>query len=365
MEPEERSIQNNRRKKTAVIVICIIIVSAISAIYFYTDYRRTHISTDDAFVDGRKHIVASKIPGTVLGVHVQDNELVRKGALLVDLDKKDYTVRVNQAESALNNEKSKLSELETKVDVAKKKLSELLFLVTSARANLKLQEARFRQAELDLKRIENLHSKKIATEEQLEKTKTSNDIAAASCEAALQQVKQSEASVETQHAVIKQTESSYQAQKSKVREKEELLAAEELQRSYTKIYAPADGYITKKTVETGNQIQAGQPVMAVVPLDDVWITANYKETQLEKVKPGLRVKIKVDTYPGKVFQGTVHSIMAGTGSVFSLFPPENATGNYVKVVQRIPVKIVIDEKSITDHIFRIGMSVVPTIIIDN
>ena len=114
-------------------------------------------------------------------------------------------------------------------------------------------------------------------------------------------------------------------------------------------------------MEPGNQVQAGQPLMAIVPLDDVWVLANYKETQLARVRPGQQVEIKVDTYDGKTFKGKVDSIMAGTGSVFSLFPPENATGNYVKVVQRIPVKIVLDQGADPDHVLRIGMSVQPTI----
>jgi membrane fusion protein (multidrug efflux system) len=145
------------------------------------------------------------------------------------------------------------------------------------------------------------------------------------------------------------------------------LKAAELNLGYTKIYAPTDGYITKRTVEIGNQIQAGQPLMAVVPLaqEDIWITANYKETQLEKVKPGQKVEIKVDTYPGKVFYGRVDSIMSGTGAVFSLFPPENATGNFVKVVQRIPVKIIPEKGADPSHLLRIGMSVVPTILINS
>jgi membrane fusion protein (multidrug efflux system) len=130
---------------------------------------------------------------------------------------------------------------------------------------------------------------------------------------------------------------------------------------YTKIYAPSVGYITKKNVEVGNQVQGGQPLMAIVPLKDVWIVANYKETQLTKVKSGQKVQIKVDMYPGKTFSGTVDSIMAGTGSVFSLFPPENATGNYVKVVQRIPVKIILEKATDPGHILRVGMSVQPTI----
>ena len=115
-------------------------------------------------------------------------------------------------------------------------------------------------------------------------------------------------------------------------------------------------------MEAGNQIQAGQPLMAVVPLQDVWVVANYKETQIEKVKPGQKVRIKVDTYPNRAFEGRVDSIMAGSGSVFSLFPPENATGNYVKVVQRIPIKIVLDKNTDPKHILRVGMSVEPTII---
>ena len=364
MEQERKETVNHGRKKIALLLFFIIIITAVIGLYTYVAYKKTHISTDDAFIDGRIHVISSKIPGTVLNVHIHDNEFVRKGGLLVDLDEKDYTVKVNQAISALGAEKSKLSELETTIEVTKKQLSELIFLVTSAQANLKLREAELRQSDFDLKRIHTLYTKKIATAEQFEKTKTSHAIATVRREAAEEQVKQSKASLETQHAVIKQTESAYNAQKSKVKQKEALLAAEELQISYTKIYAPVDGYITKKNVETGNQIPAGQPLMAVVPLDDIWITANYKETQLQNVKPGQKVDIRIDTYPDKLFGGTVHSIMAGTGSIFSLFPPENATGNYVKVVQRIPVKIIMDDVPITDHVFRIGMSVVPTIIIE-
>lgn len=363
MEQDRKEVVNHGRKKIAILLFIIVIITAIIGLYTYVNYKKTHISTDDAFIDGRIHTISSKIPGTVRHIHVHDNEFVNKGSLLVDIDEKDYVIRVNQAMSALDAEKSKLSEFETTIEVTKKKLSELIFLVTSAQANLKLREAELRQSNLDFKRISKLYAKNIATQEQFEKMKTSHDIAAVRREAAEEQVKQSKASLETQYAVIKQTESAHNAQKSKVKQKEELLAAEELQKSYTKIYAPVDGYITKKNVESGNQIQAGQPLMAVVPLDDIWITANYKETQLERVKPGQKVDIRIDTYPGEVFHGTVHSIMAGTGSVFSLFPPENATGNYVKVVQRIPVKIILADTPITDYVFRIGMSVVPTIVI--
>ena len=149
-----------------------------------------------------------------------------------------------------------------------------------------------------------------------------------------------------------------------MKEKEAKFRSEQLNSEYTKIYAPSDGLVTKKNVEAGNREQVGQPLLAIVALDDIWILANYKETQLEKLRPGQKVEIDVDTYPGETFYGRVDSIMAGTGAAFSLFPPENATGNYVKIVQRIPVKIVLDKKQKSSHALRVGMSVVPTVLID-
>jgi membrane fusion protein (multidrug efflux system) len=153
-----------------------------------------------------------------------------------------------------------------------------------------------------------------------------------------------------------------QGGKAKVLERRALLQEAELQLSYTKIYAARDGYITRKSVEPGANIQAGQALMALVPLKDAWITANYKERQITHIQPGQKVEFSVDAYPGRTFSGRVDSIMAGTGAAFSLLPPENATGNYVKVVQRIPVKIAIDNSSVPGHLLRVGMSVVPTVL---
>lgn len=161
-----------------------------------------------------------------------------------------------------------------------------------------------------MKRAENLFKEDIVSKERIEKTKTLYDIAVAQVASAKEELKKAEARLKTQKAFIKQKETS--------------LSAAELNLRYTKIFAPSDGYVTRKSVEIGDQVQIGQPIMAVVPLDDIWVIANYKETQLERVKPGQKVKIKVDTYPGKIFTGRVDSIMAGTGAVFSLFPPENA-----------------------------------------
>jgi len=357
--------QNHSRKRIAAFIIFPLLMAIGAGIlYFYLQYKKTHISTDDAFVDGRVHAIASKIPGTVKAIHIKDNQFVKKGNLILEMDPMDYEVKVKETQAGLETEKAKLSEIRDRVDTVKKQLREIIASLEQARANFELQEANLQKAEIDLKRAEYLLNKEVIPRESYDKTKTSYDVAVAQVKAARERIKQLEASLETQRAVIKQTESSLIPQHAQIQQKDAISKGAELNKSYTKIYTPSDGYIAKRSVEIGNQIQPGQSLMAVVPLDDIWITANYKETQLERVKPGQKVKINVDTYPSKVFHGKVDSVMAGTGAVFSLFPPENATGSYVKIVQRIPVKIVLDQGTDPAHILRIGMSVVPTILVE-
>jgi membrane fusion protein (multidrug efflux system) len=364
MQEEKKNQNRSKRKTVAFIIFPLLIVIGGGILYFYLEYKRTHISTDDAFVDGRIHVIASKIPGTVKAIRVKDNQFVRKGDLILEMDPIDYEVRVKEAQAGLETEKAKLSEIHDKVDTVRKQLKEILASLEQARANFELQEANLQQAEIDFKRAEYLVKKEVIPRDSYDKTKTGYDVAIAQVKAARERIKQLEASLETQRAVIKQTESSLIPQHAQIQQKDAIFKGTELNKNYTKIYAPAEGYISKRSVEIGNQIQSGQSLMAVVPLSDIWITANYKETQLERVKPGQRVKIKVDTYPNKAFDGNVDSVMAGTGAVFSLFPPENATGSYVKIVQRIPVKIVLDQGTDPAHILRVGMSVVPTILVE-
>ncbi|MGA2958786.1 MAG: HlyD family secretion protein, partial [Thermodesulfobacteriota bacterium] len=297
-------------------------------------------------------------------------------------------------------------ELNDRVEVARKQFQELKYQAESARLNFDLQKtvlkqleadikkaeagveaqtAQLKQARIDIRRGEDLYKKEVISKEKYENTQTAYEVTEAQLKGAQEQLLQvkanretqlarlkqaevdamkAEATLETQKTVIKQAESTISTQRSLIQQKRAVLKTSELNRDYTRIYAPADGYITKRSAEVGNQVQAGQPLMALVPLaaEEIWITANYKETQLKGVKPGQKVKIKVDMNPGRVFQGRVDSLMAGTGSAFSLFPPENATGNYVKVVQRIPVKIVLEQGEDPGHMLRIGMSVVPTIL---
>jgi membrane fusion protein (multidrug efflux system) len=330
----EEQAGNNQKKKKAFMIVGAIVLIGLIAAYFYSTYRKTHVSTDDAFIDGNIHTIAAKINGTVKEIRVKDNQPVKKGDLLLEIDPADYTVKLREASSVVGAEKAKLDEAGTRIAAAK--------------ANLELQRANLKLAELEKSRSENLYQKEVLPRDRYDRAMTAYEVGVAQVKAAEEQLRSTEAQKLTQASTIKQ--------------KEATAAMAELNFQYTKLYAPVDGYVTKKSVQTGNQIQAGQPLMAVVGLSDIWVTANFKETQMEHIRPGQTVTIDVDSYPGMVFKGKVDSIMAGTGVTFSLFPSENATGNYVKVVQRIPVKIVFDEGADKNHILRVGMSVEPTIL---
>jgi membrane fusion protein (multidrug efflux system) len=229
---------------------------------------------------------------------------------------------------------------------------------------MEIEKVNMKKAELDFKRAEKLLKMQAVSQEYFDQAKAIYDTSVARLKTAEEELNQALANTEMQKASMKQVKSTLSVKSSMVKQKDAMLQEAKLNLSYAKIYSPTDGYITKKSVEVGDQLRPGQPVMTVVPLNDVWVIANYKETQLTRVKPGQRVRIKVDTYPGRRFDGRVDSIMASTGSVLSMFPPENATGSFVKVVQRIPVKILLSNKNDPKHQLRAGMSVVPTIIIE-
>jgi membrane fusion protein (multidrug efflux system) len=326
---------NNQKKKKAFMLVGVIVAIGLIAGYVYKGYLRTHISTDDAYIDGDIYMIAAKVNGTVKTVLVDANQAVKKGDLLVEIDPADYDMKLREAQSALNVEKAKLDESETKI--------------ASARANVELARANLKLAETEKNRADKLIREQVISQERYDRAMTAYEVARAQVTAADEQLRQAESQKITQASLIKQKDAS--------------ASLANLNYEYTKLYAPADGYVTKKNVQPGNQIQAGQPLMAVVSLEKgLSVVANYKETELEHIRPGQEVRFTVDSYPGRVFKGKVDSIMAGTGVTFSLFPAENATGNYVKVVQRIPVKIALDPGTDKDHVLRIGMSVVPTVI---
>ncbi|MCM0082291.1 HlyD family secretion protein [Geomonas sp. Red32] len=305
--------------------------------HLYVEGQR-RIETDDAFIESHIHAVSARVPGTVTKVLVKDNQFVHKGDLLLTLDDRDYAVKVSSAQADL--------------DIARNDTTGEAAQVEAAKADLERARAQFAQSELDLKRAQVLVGREVMPREQLERRTTDRSVAAAQVKGAEERLRAAQAAL----GLVGGGKAGAREAK-----RQSTLDEERLNLSYTKIYAPADGYVTRKSVEPGNRVQSGQSLLAVVPLEDSWITANYKESQLTHVRPGQKVSFKVDTYPGREFTGTVESIMAGTGAAFSLLPPENATGNYVKVVQRVPVRIAIDRASDPNAQLRVGMSVTPVI----
>jgi membrane fusion protein (multidrug efflux system) len=408
METEKSEQKRRPRKVRVLLLICVLLAAGVVTLLWYLEYAKTHISTDDAYIDGRVHVIAPRVSGKVMSLQVNDNQYVAKGDPLLEIDPTDYDVRVADAESALRAEKARILELNARVDVARKQLQEAKYQAESAAVNFDLQKtvlaqveadikrakasieeqaARLKQAERDIRRAEELYKKEVISKEKYQNTGTAYNVAAAQLRVVKEQLNQAQATRKTQLArvkqaeaellkarsalatqeeVIRQAKAALPPQEALIQQREAVLKEAQLNKSYTWIFSPVQGFVTKKTVEVGNQVQVAQPLMSIVPLnqENIWVTANYKETALKRIKPGQRVIIKVDTFPDRVFHGRVGSIMAGSGSAFSLFPPENATGNFVKVVQRIPVRIFLEKGEDPGHLLRIGMSVVPTILVE-
>ncbi len=293
-----------RKRKTRAIFIIFPVVVVLGAliIFFYLQYKKTHISTQDAYVDGRIHTVASKVSGTVQKLYVKDNQAVKTGDPLLDLDPADYQVKLEAARAELENEKAKLAQILSRVATVKSQFSQSIASLDAARSNLKAQEANLNQADTNLKRAEALLKGAVIPQQQYDQTKTNYDVSSLQVKASADHVREMAASVETQKALIKETEAGIPTQEESIKEKEEDLRQAELNLSYTKIVAPADGYVTKRTVEIGNQVQPNQPLMAVVPLDDqeeIWITANYKETEFNQCQTWPKGRDRSRYLPGK------------------------------------------------------------------
>lgn len=338
--PEPAKNGPGKRKRAMLVLLVMVLVCILFGARWW--YRgKTHIETDNAFVETNIVPLSMRVQGTVKRVPVRDNQFVKKGDLLVELDDSDYRLQVDQAAAGVG-----VAQNETGGEQRK---------VAASRATLELARARQEQALTDLRRGEALFGREVIPREQLDRLKTAARVADSQLAEAEEVLRRDQA--EAGLAVPGGRE-------AKIRRSRAALETASLQLSYTRLVAPSDGHITRKNVEPGANVQAGQPLMALVPLQNSWIIANYKERQLTHIRPGQRVEFTVDAYPGRTFTGRVDSIMAGTGAAFSLLPPENATGNYVKVVQRIPVKILVDRTSDSEHLLRVGMSVVPTVLVN-
>ena len=362
-------------------VVAVVALLVVGAGIFFWRYYAVRESTDDAQIDGHINPISPRVTGTVLRVLHDDNEVVQAGELLVEFDPKDYEVAVDRARADLANAQANAVAANVGVPLTQTTSSSQLTAadagvkaaqreIESANARLNEAQANYAKVAADLKRMEMLIAKDEISRQQYDAAVAAANsakatVAAANADVATAESRaaQSQAQAEAARTVpeqLKVIRARAGAATAEVQRAISALAQAELNLKYTKVYAPVTGVLSKRNVEPGQVVQAGQPVFSMVNLEDIWVTANFKETQLRKMVVGQGAKITVDAY-GHEYSGHVESIGAATGARFSLLPPENATGNYVKVVQRIPVRIRIDKGQDPNHQLRPGMSVVPTV----
>lgn len=416
----------SRQRLLVLVAVAALLLGALGYGAYLWHYSRTHVSTDDAYVTAHLAPVSARIPGTVIEVRANDNQDVKAGDILMRLDPKDYEVALQQARAAADSAKADLANALVNVpltdettrslvqqseaaEAGSKEASQVALhdleerqgqlkakqaAEAAAKAAVRMAEADLERARLDRDRLKELVEARMVAQQDYDHADAAFKSAQAALDVARQKVSQAQeetlqaaaavrsqtatvaqfwrreqeaeaalANARSQRQQVKVRQTQVDAARSRVGQALANLRQAELNLEYTTIKAPVGGQVTKKTVEIGQVIQSGQPLLSIVDLDDVWVVANYKETALTNVRPGQRATIEVDTYPGAVFKARVDSIQAGSGAVFSLLPPENATGNFVKVVQRVPVKLVFEPGENSRHLLVPGMSVVPIIAI--
>jgi membrane fusion protein (multidrug efflux system) len=366
-------------------------------------------STDDAQVDAHVTQIAARVPGTVANVLVHDNQGVEAGAVLIELDPRDYQVAVEKARAELADAEANavaaqstvpitstaatsnvltarggVMQAQSGVTASEKEIEAARARLISAQARLREADANAAKAARDVERLRGLLAKDEISQQQFDNATAAAQAQTAAADSARSQVAEAEAGIRVAESKLSQAHAGEQQAHAELQSAQTApsqitatkarassaeahaaqaranLAQAELNLQYATVKAPVRGVVSRKGVNVGQVVQSGQPLLAIVQLDDVWVTANFKETQLKEVRPGQRAKVTVDAF-GRTYTGKVDSIAGATGARFSLLPPENATGNFVKVVQRVPVKIVLDPGQDPEHLLRPGMSVTPTV----
>jgi membrane fusion protein, multidrug efflux system len=387
-----------------------VLILAIAGVVLWLWITSGRESTDDAQVEAHVTQIAARVGGTVLHVNVTDNQHVEANAVLVELDPRDYQVACDKAQAELadaeatalaaqsnvpitttttagnvTSAQGSLEQARASTESAQKEIEAARARLTTAQAKLREAEANSTKATRDVERLRGLLAKDEVSQQQFDTATAAADAQRASADSAKSQITEAEAGVRVAESKLAQAQAGEQqaragvrtaqtgpeqvaamrarasSAQARVQQAKAALEQAELNLQYTTIRAPVAGVVSRKIAEVGQIVQAGQPLMALIPLQDVWIIANFKETQLTNMRPGQRVTVTVDAYGGKEFKGHVDSLAAATGARFSLLPPENATGNYVKVVQRVPVKIVLEPGQDPEHLLRPGLSVTPTV----
>jgi membrane fusion protein (multidrug efflux system) len=334
-----------KRPLIVAIALLVVLLLIITAIIFWR-HASHHEKTDDAFIDGHASAVSSQTAGRVVKLLVNDNQEVKAGDLLVEIDARDLDARAAQARAQLADAQGQLATARAQIEVR-------AAATAQATANARQAAAQLAQAEQDQARYRKVDPDAVARQQV--------DTASTQVQSARAQLDAARATERSTRAQTAAAETQVQTAQAGVDAAQAQVSAADLQVSYTKVYAPADGHVTRRMIEVGNVITAGQSLMAIVGAD-LWVTANYKETQLTRMQPGQAVEISVDAFPDVTFRAHVDSIQRGTGSYFSMLPAENATGNFVKVAQRVPVKIVFEDvNQLRQYAIGPGMSVTPNV----
>jgi membrane fusion protein (multidrug efflux system) len=405
---EEKVIESAGNGRWRVIAVAVVALVLVAGIFWWRS--RGHESTDDAQVDGHITQISARVGGPVIKVNVTNNTAVKAGDVLVQIDQSEYEIAVQRAKaeladaqanaaaartgvpiaqvetrSGVNTASGGVQEAEAAVAGSEQQIEAVRSNLVAAQARVREREATAAQTARDVERFRGLVQKDEISQQQFDAAVSQADAARAAADAAKSDVAAAQtaigvaeqrtrqlrgaaaqaranlATAQTAPQQLKVTEARAAAAEARVQQAQAALAQAELNLQYACVKAPTDGVVSRKTVEVGQVVQAGQPLMALVDLEEVWVTANFKETQLKAMHPGQTASVGVDALGGREFKAHVDSIAAATGAKFSLLPPENATGNYVKVVQRIPVKIVFEPGQDPDHRLRPGMSVTPTV----
>ena len=378
----ERAVGFFREYPIAKWIVAALALVILAGGFFVWRYYSVRQSTDDAQIDGHISPISSRVAGTVLRVLHDENETVKAGDLLIELDPKDYQVARDRARADLANAEASATAAHVDVPLTTTTSSGQLAAadaavkaadrdIQAAQAHVEESQALYNKASADLRRMEQLVAKDEVSHQQYDASVAAASSARATLDAANAAVSSAEsraiqaraqaAAAKTVPEQIRATQARAGAASAEVQKYRAALEQAELNLQYTKLYAPVTGVLSKRNVEAGQVVQAGQPLFAIVDLDNLWVTANFKETQLRSMRPGQKATVQVDAY-GHTYSGVVESIGGATGSRFSVLPPENATGNYVKVVQRLPVRIRLDKGQDPGHILRPGMSVVPMVV---
>jgi membrane fusion protein (multidrug efflux system) len=348
--PEEKEIRapppsKKDRKLKILVVAATVLIVVVAVIFYYLRFIAPFESTDDAFIEGDATPIAPQVAGQVVRLLVRDNQDVNAGDLLLEIDPREYQAKVDQARASLAAANSSLEQARAllNVDLAK---------VDQEKANVIATVAQAKFSADDFQRYRSVGVLAVS-KSQLDLSGTQASSSAAQGDVARNRELAAEAQVKLDQASIATAAAQVEMNEAAVRQTE-------LDLSYTRVTAPLSGFVTHRTVDNGAYVQPGQDLLAIMPRQ-VWIVANFKEDQLAHMHAGEPVKVRIDAYPQTTFKGHVDSIQAGTGARFSLLPPENATGNYVKVVQRVPVKILLDNIPKGNYVLGAGLSVEPKV----